>query len=262
MNRSVGVAGLVAALFLGFGGTAAASPSQNSFVDAAVYSVLHPDAALPGVNDYSCTPSDEHPEPVVLVHGFLENSYDNWASLGPRLVAEGYCVFALDYGAPEGVPFGGLGSIADSAAELAGFVETVLQATGAQTVSIVGHSKGGTVPRYYVRFLGGAERVSKIVALSPPNYPTPGPPPDDALTRLNSPVDTVPGVEYTVVVTRYDQVVPFAASLLTGVGATNVILQDLCPGDRTEHTGISYDPVAQHVVLGALAGTGPVGVTC
>lgn len=248
-------------LALASGGSAYAEPPE-SFPEAVLYSVVHPGAELLGVNDFECRPSAERPEPVVLVHGFLENSYDNWASLAPKLVDEGYCVFALDYGAPEGIPFGGLGSIADSAAELSTFVDAVSAATGASTVSIVGHSKGGTVPRYYVEYLGGADRVSKIVALSPPNYPTPGPPVDDALAGLNSPVDTVPGVQYTVIVTRYDQVVPYQASLLTGPGARNVVIQDLCPANTVEHTGISYDPVAQQLVFDALAGGDLDAVTC
>lgn len=258
VKRTVVVVGVVAAV-LGFGVPAYAEPS---FPEAVTYSVLHPDAALTGVNDTGCVPSSSHPEPVVLIHGFLENAYDNWASLAPVLVAEGYCVFALDYGAPEGVPFGGLGSIAEGATELAAFVDSVVDETGAPRVSIVGHSKGGVVPRYYVRFLGGVDRVSRIVALSPPNYPVPGPPTDDALVQLNSPTDTVPGVDYTVIVTRHDQVVPYEASLLRGAGARNVILQDLCPADTVEHTGISYDPVARQVVLNALEGTDPTAVYC
>lgn len=236
--------------------------AQPSFPEAVAYSIAHPDAVPPGVNDFSCVPTDAHPEPVVLVHGFLENAYDNWAFLGPELVDDGHCVYALNYGAPEGFPFGGLGSTADSASELAGFVDDVLAATGASEVAIVGHSKGGVVPRYYVRFLGGAERVSKIVALSPPNYPTPGPPADDTLETLNTPSDTVPGVEYTVIATRYDQVVPYTASLLTGEGSRNVVLQDLCPGDTVEHTGISYDPVARQIVSNALNSRDPVAVEC
>ncbi|MEO7078098.1 alpha/beta fold hydrolase [Rhodococcus sp. BP22] len=263
MKRTVVAAAvLVAAGMLAAPGPAAASPVQNSFAEATLYSIAHPGASPSGANDYACVPSAEHPEPVVLVHGFLENAYGNWASMAPVLKAEGYCVFALDYGAPEGIPFGGLDSLADSAAELGRFVDTVKTATGAHKVSVVGHSKGGTVPRYYVRFLGGAESVSRIVALSPPNYPVPGPPPDEALQRLNEGSDTVQGVDYTTIVTRYDQVVPYEASLLTGEGNTNVVLQDLCPGNVTEHTGISYDPVAQQVVSNALRGSDPTEVRC
>ncbi len=62
--------------------------------------------------------------------------------------------------------------------------------------------------------------------------------------------------------TRYDQVVPYEASLLTGPENTNIILQDLCPGNVVEHTGISYDRVAQQVVRNALDASELSRVTC
>lgn len=232
-----------------------ATPLDSSFPGALAYSLAHPGATPVGANDFACVPSVEHPEPVVLVHGFLENSYANWAAMAPMLTAAGYCVFALDYGRTGPIPgINGLGSIPDGAAELAAFVDSVLDATGAEKVSIVGHSKGGTVPRYYVRFLGGNETISKIVGLAPANYPSAGPPAmDDTLDRLNEGSDTVDGIAYTTIVTRYDQVVvPYTASLLTGAGNTNIVIQDVCPGNVTEHTSISYDPVAAQLVRNAL----------
>lgn len=237
------------------GTPAAAAPAAGSFAEALAYSIAHPGVTPPGSNDFSCVPSAQHPEPVVLVHGFLENSYANWASLSPKLADAGYCVFAIDYGNTGPVQaFGALEPIPESAAELSTFVDSVLEATGAQKVSIVGHSKGGTVPRYYARFLGGDHTVARIVALSPPNYPTAGPPvQDDVLERLNEGSDTVSGIDYTTIVTRYDQiVVPYTASLLSGAGNTNVVLQDVCPANTVEHTGISYDPLAQRLVQNAL----------
>ncbi|MGV8874626.1 MAG: esterase/lipase family protein, partial [Rhodococcus sp. (in: high G+C Gram-positive bacteria)] len=233
----------------------AAAPAAGSFAEAFAYSITHPGVTPAGANDYSCVPSAQHPEPVVLVHGFLENSYDNWASLSPALAAAGYCVFAIDYGNTGPVQaLGALESIPDSAAELSMFVDSVLDATGAEKVSVVGHSKGGTVPRYYARFLGGDRTVSRIIALSPANYPTAGPPVgNDVLERLNEGSDTVSGIEYTTIVTRYDQiVVPYTASLLSGAGNTNIVLQDVCPANVVEHTGISYDPLAQRLVQNAL----------
>ncbi|OZD74707.1 lipase [Rhodococcus sp. 05-339-2] len=245
-----------AAAALCLAGTPAdAAPAAGSFAEALAYSIAHPGVTPPGANNFSCVPSAQHPEPVVLVHGFLENSYDNWASLSPTLAEAGYCVFAIDYGNTGPVrAFGALEPIPESAAELSMFVDSVLEATGAQKVSIVGHSKGGTVPRYYARFLGGDHTVARIVALSPPNHPTAGPPTqDDVLERLNEGSDTVSGIDYTTIVTRYDQiVVPYTASLLSGAGNTNVVLQDLCPANVVEHTGISYDPLAQRLVQNAL----------
>lgn len=100
-----------------------------------------------GWNDYSCKPSATHPRPVVLVHGTLANSVDNWLGLAPYLEDRGYCVFSLDYGQLPGVPvFYGLGPIDKSAEQLSAYVDKVLAATGAAKADLVGHSQGGMMP--------------------------------------------------------------------------------------------------------------------
>ncbi len=116
-------------------------------------------APTQGWNDYSCRPSTAHPRPVVLVHGTFANATDNWLTLAPYLEARGYCVFSLDYGQLPGVPLvHGLGPIDKSAEQLQVYVDKVLAATGAAKADLVGHSQGGMMPRYYLKFLGGASR--------------------------------------------------------------------------------------------------------
>lgn len=128
----------------------------------AVPAAAHADTAPSrGWNNYSCKPSAAHPRPVVLVHGTFGNSVDNWLVLAPYLVNRGYCVFSLDYGQLPGVPlFNGLGPIDKSAGQLDTFVDKVLAATGAPKADLVGHSQGGMMPRYYLKFLGGAAKVN------------------------------------------------------------------------------------------------------
>jgi len=60
------------------------------------------------------------------------------AELSPQLKAVGYCVFALNYGGAPGLLFQGYGDIAASAAQLGAFVDSVLKATGASAVDMVG----------------------------------------------------------------------------------------------------------------------------
>lgn len=128
-------------------------------------------AAASGWNDYRCKPSAAHPRPVVLVHGTLGNSVDNWLALAPYLTVRGYCVFSVDYGQLPGVPlFHGLGPIDASAGQLSAFVDKVLAATGAAEVDLVGHSQGGMMPRYYLKFLGGAAKVGALVGIAPDNH--------------------------------------------------------------------------------------------
>ncbi|MET8076192.1 alpha/beta fold hydrolase [Streptomyces sp. NPDC005303] len=250
------------------------------------------DAPSRGWNDYSCKPSAAHPRPVVLVHGTFANSVDNWLALAPYLEDRDYCVFSFDYGQLSGVPlFYGLGPIDKSAEQLKTFVDKVLAATGAPETDLVGHSQGGLMPRYYLRFLGGAAKVNALVGIAPDNHGTtlsgitnllpyfPGiqdllttstPALADQvvgspfLTKLNEGGDTVPGVKYTVLATKYDEVVtPYRSQFLSGSGVHNVLLQDLCPLDLSEHAAIGlFDRIAFHEVANALDPAHATATTC
>ncbi|MFI6438279.1 esterase/lipase family protein [Streptomyces sp. NPDC050759] len=245
-----------------------------------------------GWNDYTCKPSAAHPRPIVLVHGTFANSVDNWLALAPYLENRDYCVFSFDYGQLSGVPlFHGLGPIDKSAEQLKTFVDKVLAATGATETDLVGHSQGGLMPRYYLKFLGGAAKVNALVGIAPDNHGTtlsgitnllpyfPGiqdlltthtPALADQvvgspfLTRLNEGGDTVPGVKYTVLATKYDEVVtPYRSQFLSGSGVHNVLLQDLCALDLSEHVAIGlFDRIAFHEVANALDPTHATPTTC
>ncbi|MGW6529549.1 esterase/lipase family protein [Streptomyces venezuelae] len=245
-----------------------------------------------GWNDYDCKPSAAHPRPVVLVHGTFGNSVDNWLVLAPYLVKRGYCVYSLDYGQLPGVPFfNGLGPIDKSAEQLDVFVDKVLASTGAKKADLVGHSQGGMMPRHYLKFLGGAAKVNALIGLAPDNHGTtllgltkllpyfPGiedllttktPSLADQvagspfLTKLNEGGDTVPGVRYTVIATKYDEVVtPYRTQFLNGPNVHNVTLQDLCPLALSEHVAIGIlDRVAHHEVANALDPAHATPSTC
>jgi triacylglycerol lipase len=222
------------------------------------------------VDSRACRPPPQHPDPVVLVHGTFATT--SWRVMGPALARRGYCVFTFDYGVL------GTGEIAHSAHELAAFVDRLLALTHARRVSIVGHSEGGMMPRYYVRFLGGAAKVSDLIGLSPSNHGTTNPlilegaafgcaacAEQEAvgspfLDRLNAGDDTPGPVDYTVIQTAYDAVVlPYTSAFLRGPAArvTDVTLQARCPSDASGHLGITSDPVAVQWVEDALARNGP-----
>ncbi|MCX2182594.1 alpha/beta fold hydrolase [Streptomyces sp. SKN60] len=250
------------------------------------------DAPSRGWNDYTCKPSAAHPRPVVLVHGTFGNSVDNWLGLAPYLVNRGYCVFSLDYGQLPGVPFfNGLGPIDASAAQLDAYVDKVLAATGAAEADLVGHSQGGMMPRYYLKFLGGADKVNALVGIAPDNHgttlsgltqllpyfpgaqdlltsATPGLADQIAgsafMTKLNAGGDTVPGVRYTVIATKYDEVVtPYQSGWLSGPNVSNVLLQDRCALDLSEHVAIgTVDRIVFHEVNNALDPAHATPTTC
>ncbi len=252
-----------------------------------------PDSAPPGANDWTCKPSSAHPYPVVLVPGTFADMADDFNSVAPLLYDYGYCVFALNYGGTPGSPIQSIGDIAASASQLATFVRQVLSATGAGKVDIVGHSQGGMMPRYFIDFLGGASEVHTLVGLAPSSHGTTL----DGLvtlvsgfhalgltnslvsaacvacvqqeagsafiTSLNAGGDTVPGVSYTVIETKYDAVVtPYKSAFLSGSNVTNITLQNQCVLDFVDHIGIAFDPIALTDMLNALDPAHHVPVPC
>jgi triacylglycerol esterase/lipase EstA (alpha/beta hydrolase family) len=254
-------------------------PVPYNFGAGLLATATQPGSSPPGSNDWSCTPSAAHPHPVVLVHGTFGNMTVSWQALAPLLANRGYCVFALDYGGRPGDQLQATGDIPTSAAQLGAFVDEVLAATGAAKVDVVGHSQGGMMPRWYIKFLGGDDTVNALVGLSPSNHGTtlfglatlaskfPGGTAafdgcpacsqqfagSEFLQTLNAGGDTVPGPRYTVIQTRYDEVVtPYHSAFLQGPGVTNITLQDRCALDLGDHLAVIYDRIALHHVLNAL----------
>nr|WP_154923266.1 alpha/beta fold hydrolase [Microbacterium testaceum] len=285
----VGESGLELGVDLGGLSAANALDTTENFAVRAAISQLIPEQSPPGSNDFSCQPRADRP-PVVLVHGTFENAYANWAQLSSDLSTAGYCVFALNYGGVEGVGVKGVGDIPTSAGQLSTFVDAVLAETGADEVDLVGHSQGGMMPRYYLKELGGTEKVRKLVGLSSSNYGTtengvlpllatlPGGEGltsipcaacvqqregSEFLTDLNAGGDTLAGVEYTVISTVYDEVVtPYTNTFLRDEAATNITVQDVCAADLTDHLGITYDPIALRLVQNALDPSTAVEPAC
>ncbi|MBJ7348541.1 MAG: alpha/beta fold hydrolase [Thermoleophilaceae bacterium] len=260
----------------------------------------HPEMSPPGSNDWACQLTAAHPRPVVLVHATLADQGDNWGTLSPLLKNNGYCVFSFTYGetaASNGKIFG-IGPVRDGAAELSSFVDQVLAATGVAKVDMVGHSQGGMMPNYYIKFLGGAAKTKTLVALGPTNHgttldgllvlahwwnvlfpPDPSAPAvgsdyqglldqeydSEFIQELNSVPDTVPGVNYTVIATMYDKVVtPYRSAFLSGGGGTikNITIQDKCALDFTGHVSLAFDHVALNEVLNALDPAHAHGTSC
>jgi triacylglycerol lipase len=264
---------------------AAATPA------AATPSLKYPPA---GANDFSCKPTSAHPNPVILLHGLSATMGANWNYLSPLLKARGYCVYALTYGLHPGTEApGGVIPIEQSAAELAPFVDRVLAQTGAKQADFVGHSEGTFMPQYYLKFLGGAAKVDRYVAFTPLYKGTKLAAADqirdlggdnplsnafidfisafcgscpqfvagsEMQKKLYAGGPAVPGVIYTTVITKNDELVQPYTSGLLDPPATNRILQDICPSDRSEHGAVAFDPVAAQLTFNALdpANAGPI----
>ncbi len=249
-----------------------------------------------GFNDWSCRPAAAHPEPVVLLHGLGGNGPGNFATLGPYLAGQGFCVYTLTYGEPvPGIPVGGLVPIPQSATEIANFIGRVLTATGAAKADLVGHSEGGFQSLYGPKFVPGeAAAIARVVAVAPPTHGTTfgnsltiagalgiGPVVNtiiasygcpacgemtagsDLVTQLNTGPVAVPGIAYTIIASTHDELVtPYGTEFVNEPGVSNQTVQTLCPFDPVGHVGLIYDPDVEQMIRDALDPANPVPVTC
>jgi triacylglycerol esterase/lipase EstA (alpha/beta hydrolase family) len=262
-------------------------PVPYLFSANVIAGATQPGTPPPGANDWSCRPTRAHPRPVVLVHGLFASQTTNWQTMSPLLANNGYCVFALTYGndPSAGAPqdqFGGLLPMEESAQQLRSFVEEVLAATGAREVDLVGHSEGATMPDYYIEYLGGAAKVKRYVGVSGVKHGTtlhgvgtlaaeidalfPGAPDpvsgcgscrqflvgSDYIEKIEARAPAA-GVIYTNIATRYDELVsPYSSSFLAGRNVTNILLQDRCALDFSDHLSIISSPITGDHILNAL----------
>jgi len=279
MRRWPRVSTVVAAVALIAGVSSAGS--------ASAYTVLpYP----PGTNDFGCRPSAAHPRPVILLEGLGGNS-DAWRFFSPALKAKGYCLFTVNYGEhpilKTLLPYAieGVIPMEQSAKELLAFVQRVLTATGAAKVDVVGHSEGTVMPRWYLERLGGTAHVQKFIALTPLwrgstvhglvgladalkpyglSQPVVGLigslcaactqvlAGSDYLTSLNADGEAIPGIEHTNIITKYDELVtPYTSGIMRD-GGTNIVLQDVCPRDFSEHVAVAFSPNVLWLIQNAL----------
>ena len=260
----------------------------------------NPGSAPAGSNDWSCKPDRTHPDPVILVHGLAANRTVNFPTISPFLANHGFCVFALTYGTrpevnPPGYQPGGLLRMQRSARKLKRFAARVLRRTGAAEVDIVGHSEGSLMPNWWVKYLGGRrvvddyigitplwdgtnlaglaaiDTIGQALGFSPVAYAALRPycascrqflAGSRFLRKLNARGGPrVRGIDYTMLLTANDElVVPYTSGLMDG--ADNVVVQDVCALDQSEHLSIAFDPVAAYTILNALDPAHPQPVPC
>lgn len=216
---------------------------------------------------------------ALFVHGTTfkpdENFEWNWLRVMEQRERP-YCTVALPNRAM---------SDAQISAEYVVHAVRYLHRTSGRKVDILGHSQGGLVPRFALRFwpdiramvddyvgFGATNHGSFLInALCPPVV---GCSPslwqqtaDSAFTKAtNSGQETFAGISYTSIYSHTDEFVQPAlddtgtSSLHTGDGRiTNVAIQDVCPLDvASEHIAVgTYDPVAYELAMDALDHDGP-----
>jgi pimeloyl-ACP methyl ester carboxylesterase len=224
-----------------------------------------------------CTASVAHANrsPILLVPGTTVNPTEFAWNWDRALTARGWPYCTID------LPGNGMGDI-QIAGEYVVYAIRHMHLLSGRKIDIVGHSQGGMVPRWALRFWPDTRSmVRDLVGMSPSNHGTldadvicmPGCAPSiwqqrstaHFIAALNSYQETFPGISYTSIYTNTDEVVvpnfgPAASSALHGGGGqiTNLAIQAVCPLDLTEHIGIgTYDATAFAIAMDALTHPGP-----
>lgn len=262
-------------------------PVPYSFFAGATQALVAPGSELAGANDWTCQPTPDKPRPVVLVHGTSGGEVTNWATYGPLLHNEGYCVYSLTYGALPGQPWpvsllGGLSGITEvSVPQVGEFVDRVLATTGAEQVDLIGHSQG-TLVSGLVAKVGRPGRVHTVVSIAPlwrgsggttsgtigtavasgdrgrvlevaPALGQMAPGSEVLETLWAGGTPYAPGVKYLNLVTRHEQVVsPYTSGIVEGHGATSILIQDGCEQNHADHLAIAADRRTADFALNAL----------
>ena len=216
--------------------------------------------------------------PVLLVQGTGASAKDNWSwTYEPALDKLGIGWCAVD------LPDHATGDVQVNGEYVVNAIRR-MHARAGRRIAIIGHSQGGMVPRWALRFWPDTRpMVDDLIGFAPSNHGTitAGPTCNDAdgcsaadwqqadtsqfMKALNSFAETWKGTSYTNVYTHNDEIVQpnrdatGSSSLHTGEGAiTNVATQDLCPSDPYEHLSIGLvDPVAYALAVDALNHPGP-----
>jgi Lipase (class 2) len=216
------------------------------------------------------------PTPVLLVHGTGSNPHDNFSwNWGPALddLGTSWCTVAL--------PGNGMDDVQAGGEYVVNAIRTMHVRAG-RRVSILGHSQGGMIPRWALRFWPDSRAmVDDLVGFAPSNHGTasaqltclPDCAPaiwqqrDDSefLKALNSYQETFAGISYTQIYTHTDVVVTpnsndqGSSSLRTGDGQIeNVAIQDVCQLDVSEHLAVgTMSNTAYALAIDALTYSGP-----
>ncbi len=225
--------------------------------------------------------------PILLIHGGFCTHMD-WGFMRVRFHKDGwpntshlYAGYAYTFADPNNCSSQ---AIINNAHQIKQWVEDILNETGADKIDLVGHCMGGMSSRYYIKFLGGIDRVDDYVSLASPHHgsnwsscgregvkeialilneedETPGGLLNDTLGIRDDPVWNltytgahIPGsINYTSIYSKDNKIVQYISSPLDG--AYNIEVEKL------SHTEIRLDESVYELVRAAVDGTFPNATT-
>ena len=214
--------------------------------------------------------------PVLLVPGTGSNPPHNFGwNWEPALNQLGipWCAVTL--------PKNALGDVQEAGEYVVNAIRTMYARAG-RKIAIIGHSQGGMLPRWALRFWPDTRAmVDDDIGFAASNHGTTGsqfvcnlPCPEafwqqsdtaQFIKALNSYQETFPGISYTEVYSHTDEIVTpnsddNGSSSLHGGGGEieNEAVQEICPTDLNEHNALgTVDNVAYALAIDALDHAGP-----
>jgi triacylglycerol lipase len=246
------------------------------FVVAGVILAPAANASDPSNGPLRCSGDLSGTQPVLLVHGTGVTATENWswnyAADLPTRLRPGQARFSV---CTLQLPDRALNDIQASAEYVVSAVRAMHGASGTK-VSIIGHSQGGLVPRWALRWWPDLRpMVDDVITLATPHHGTviadstgvysceacwQMRTASDFITTLNTWDETPGDISYTSIYTRFDELVVPAESAVLDKGVTpsnsfSIAVQDVnvaCSARPTDHLGMAGDAVAHALVLGAL----------
>ena len=177
------------------------------------------------------------PRPVLLLYGFM-STRRTFEVLEHRLRRDQYCVWSINLGGLfDAFNTRGIDECAEKVREKIERLYARFPTMG--PMSIIGHSMGGLIGRYYVKRLGGDKRVKNLITLGTPHNGSPSAyfgivshglisrsiwqmtPMSPFIRRLK--IGAFPrDVRFTSIFSKADKVNPFPACILEDNGTDNL----------------------------------------
>lgn len=270
MTRAAALVAGAAALAL-----AAAAPASAATEPKLTVPLAKLDAAL---HCYPATRPAAHLQPIMLVTGTGASGQELYAIGKPAIDTYGAPVCTVDF------PSFTTGDIQIAVQYLVHGIRVQSRRAG-RSIAVFGISQGGLLPRWALTYWPSLRRkVTDVISAAGTQHGTnvgslarcrvrPGCPPADwqqvagskLLTALNAYPDESPGpTAWTTVRSLTDETVqpqggPHPTSALQG--ATNILIQSVCPGRRVTHIGTALDSVNFAAIADAVTHVGPAKIS-
>lgn len=217
--------------------------------------------------------ADARKDPVLLIPGTFGWGAINWGWNYQKLLPKlGWPACTVD------MPAHGAGDIQVGSQYVVYAIRTMVHKSG-RDVALIGHSQGGLEARWALKWWPDLRsHISDVITLAAPdggalytndNCNTPGScaaslyqmrSDSNFLRVLNAGRDETFGLPFTAITTTTDHVfvTPAEGSLK---GATNIVVQDLCPSHQVDHVSLAFDGPTYAIVHDALThpGTAKLG---